>query len=207
MEDFTNNELLEIKKFYTNKKETFANTLEPEYYSNRKYNGESFGYPQTSSWLSKNYKIIYGYEFASPYTEEEINTYEADLNTNLDPNLKLYLLKVSRELFVTGYPSIFELDTERSCLIPENKTMWNAGDCCIHGKYGCINNMENCTDDCPGIYDGMSQIGMRGCSFDDFIVVKGNHIGSIWNSDGDAVYKMDVTFKQYVHDGVERRNR
>lgn len=189
MRDFTDDELLEIKNFYTNKKEAFANTLEPDYYSNRKYNGESFGYT-----------------LASPYTEQEINFFEIKHNTKLDSNLKLYLLKVSRELFVAAYPNIFDLGIEGSCLIPENKSLWNAGDCPIHEKYGCINNTGHCADNCPDILDGMSQIGMLGCSFDDFIVVKGNHIGSIWNSDGDAVYKMNTTFKQYVYDEIERRN-
>lgn len=181
MDIFTDDEQLEIKEFYTNKKHTFANTLEPECYSSRKLNGESFGYT-----------------LALPYLEQEIIDFEIKHGIKLDPNLRLYLLNVSRELFVASYPSIFDLEIESPCTIPEHETMWNEGDCHIHGEYGNANNTDNCTDDCSNMFDGMVNIGTYGCTFDDFIVVKGNNIGSIWNSDGDTLYKQNTTFRQYV---------
>ena len=186
MDYFTDLELIKIKEFYTTKKEKFANTLEPEYYTNRKYNGEN-----------------YGYTLAKPYTEEEINTFEEKYDIKLDPNLKLYLLKVSKELFVASYPSVFDLFVEGSCVIPEDKSLWYADECHIHGYY------TDCTcddDNVSGMEDGMCEIGEKGCSFSDLIVVKGNNCGKIWNSDGDCVYKQNTTFRQYVMKEIEPKN-
>jgi len=185
MDYFTDLELIKIKEFYTTKKEKFANVLEPEYYANRKNNGET-----------------YGYTLAKPYTEEEISTFEEKYDIKLDHNLKLYLLKVSRELFVAYYPNVFHLFVEGSCFIPEDKSLWYADECHIHGHYtDCT-----CEDNFSGMEDGMCEIGEKGCSFSDLIVVKGNNCGKIWNSDGDCVYKQNTTFRQYVMKEIEPKN-
>jgi len=80
-----------IRKFYSNKKTKFANNQ--SYYHNKQLWGE-----------------IYGFELKDPYTENDVNAFEKMNGILLDNNLKMYLTKISREIFVSDYPCEFDFD-------------------------------------------------------------------------------------------------
>ena len=159
-----------IRKMLVKEKERYANTL--DYCTPQRLNGE-----------------IYGYTLKDPYTIEEIEKYEKDIDERLPEDLREYLLYVSRELKTYAYPYEFKLYTDiGKCILPLDETYFSNDEI-----YELTNIAENNTwqdrestnysDDTAG----MLKIGEGGCSFSYWIVIKGNHKGTIWYCDGDSI--------------------
>lgn len=139
----------------------------------------------------------YGYTLKDPYTSEEVEEFEKNQSIKLDSDLKDYLIKVSREIYVYAYPEIVYLSKNDigTCQIPEDKTFYNQ--VIENHKSDCIEDCDN--DECYiDSTDGMLYIGEGGCSFSHQMVVKGNHLGSVWYCDGDDVSLKTKTFREYI---------
>lgn len=138
----------------------------------------------------------YGYELKEPYTLEEVEEYERTMGYTLPAPLKEYLTLVSCELFVSYYPYVFNLEKDKANILCDNIFFLKEGEkISIDFEGACENN--DCWCD-----DGMECIGEDGCSFDDFIVVNGPQKGSVWNSDGDNLYKKYENFIEYIKSGM-----
>ena len=121
----------------------------------------------------------YGYTLKDPYRESEIAAYEeAALGERLPDELRDYLLRVSRELYTSNYPVVFDLTKTKigTCGIPD-KVDWFDG-------YGVQEDGDGEGGAFRRVEDGMATIGDGGCAFSDLIVLKGNRKGTVWHSDG-----------------------
>lgn len=73
----------------------------------RNHYAEKKGEFAKKTYLTGKYGDKYGYKLADPYTEKEISEYEEFNKLKLPADLREYLTKVSRELFMSGDPIIF----------------------------------------------------------------------------------------------------
>jgi hypothetical protein len=166
----------------------------------------------------KNYLVkIKGSELLPPYSLEEIEKYEEKMNNKykLPLDLKDYLLLVSRE-------NIF---SEKNYTIDINDINSNINNINNFNKIGIFlvdnralqfdlwdnNYFDNiCSEDecdevnCPKIHNPFEGLLQIGCSKDDdiqspFIVVSGNHHGSLWiTADGGYYRKAYNNFIEYI---------
>ena len=120
----------------------------------------------------------YGPKLLPPFSEKEICEFEKRCDLTLPSALRIYLIAVSREVFVSSYPrEVYLYDDKTSCSFP--------------AKLGWIERGEN-TD------DGMLCIGYDGCAFSILIIIKGNQHGSVWYSTCSELYLDEDTFEQYI---------
>lgn len=111
-----------------------------------------------------------GYTLKPPYTLEEIETFEVQIESRLPEKLREYLLYVSREFI--GYNNCnciicdnileFKLDPKKvkECNIPEGEDTWE--------------------DDYPSIQNGFVPFLPESHAAYYYIVLKGNNYGSEW---------------------------
>lgn len=193
----SNNEIDKLKSFYNNKKKVFANSINYTKYSWTKGpDGKT-----VTERSGEPYGERYGYTLKEPYSLEKVEEFEKFHNIILDSDLKDYLTKISREIYVYSYPEVFclTLTDIGTCQIPEDTTFIES---CIE------NHNENCSKDCDeddcwlSMTDGMIDIGEGGCSFSHAIVLKGNHQGTTWYCDGDYVNKNGNSFREYIFKNV-----
>jgi hypothetical protein len=206
----------EIHKFYAKKKEEWSNTT--SYYGDRttlRGNEKSHSHPSG----------YYGFEFLPPYSNEEIQLYERKMGFHLPDDLRSYLILVSRELYTSAYPIVFNLfgkydpDTYEDndpelcksfgyCHLPSSVNIWNYQNCLKH-----VSECRNCGDECFDDIEeddpcgGMKCISDGGCTDQAFIVLKGNDIGTIWHdgNGGDALYRgEEKTFYEYITKPIKR---
>ena len=121
----------------------------------------------------------------APYTESDVVAYEVAIGVRLPESLRLYLLNVSRK---TGEHVVFNLKATNIgvCIIPQDVTTITYRELSelTNKKYGntyddrvLIRNDEYCDDEA-----GMVQIGKPDDDTNIYIVVQGNHAGSIWEN-------------------------
>lgn len=153
-----------LKNYYTNKKQTWAKTK--SYYKHQ-----------------PEWGTLHGYNLLDSYSESEVKEFESMYKISLEPSLRTYLTKVSRETFADYYPCTIDLHLEGTCNIPEN-----------------VEFVENEYDLDGDFLEGMMQIGTRGCTDNTYIVVKGIGIGRLWELGlgGDALFLKYGTFLDYV---------
>lgn len=181
-----------IRNFYIDKKFNWAKST--SCYGDRK---TPWGNEKPSS--DESYPDgVYGFGLLPPYGEVEVVTYEQEMGFMLPEDLRNYLLLVSREMFFRSYPIVFSLNTRHksrlgTCNIPSHKRMWTMED--AHS----IEDEDGVDDDVEWWTAGMVQISERGCSFQDYIVLCGNDVGRIWESDGDeTLFPFKGSFFDYI---------
>lgn len=131
-----------------------------------------------SSNKSKYYEYykIKGEPLLPPYSEEEILTFETKIGDKLPEDLRYYLTRASRELILDAHntPDNFDLKP----YIPIGKCEIPLG----------IRNLKSKGYDkyCSDPYDcdshGMCDLNFSECQTCTYIVLKGNHKGSVWTS-------------------------
>lgn len=176
-----------IVKYYTTKKREWA--IKKTYYS---------GHSDWGSVKMPGTDETYGYELKPPYSEEEIVAYQQTCNIKLPRELEQYLTTVSRELFLGLYPMIFSINRKvpyGNFRVPVGKSMWMYGDCIEHqGNEDC-----DCRDPTS---DGLVLIAQNGCTDQDYLIVKGNHLNTIWSKcdggDSMATHYRFKTFLEYL---------
>jgi hypothetical protein len=155
-----------LREFYREKKRTWAKTF--DYYTPSRPWGEH-----------------YGYDLAEPYSDDEIYQYEQRNGFKIPRDLKHYLKKVSREIYVDGYPTIVKLEENPgTCVIPDGTNY-------LRETYDDNDNDDDCN------CSGMILLSMNGCTFNDYIVINGNGAGYVWYSDGDSMSRRGK-FKDYI---------
>lgn len=160
----------EVRAFYSKRKEDWAKTK--SYYS---------GNPE--------WGIQYGYQLAPPYSVQEVEQSEALMGCTFPDDLRDYLTTVSRELFAGGYPMIFHLPQGDigSFQVPLDTTLWDYVTCLTHRRF------KDCPEDCPDVVEcgGYVTVGDGGCTDQDYLIIKGNHLGTIWSDGGggDSIIK------------------
>lgn len=154
-----------VLKYYKDKKESYAQSLDN--YRPQRKRGEK-----------------YGYTLAEPFTEFEVSMFELQNDVSLDPNFRIYLTKISKEVFIGSYPSIIQLPQKIGmCKIPEDKTFYS---------YSYLNDDE---DD----NEGVITIAENGCTSSDVIIVKGTHKGEVWRVvDDETKSKSENTFMEFL---------
>lgn len=194
----------EIRDFYREKKQRWAKGK--SYYTNK--DGE---HPEWGTLSVCGGDEPAGYELKPPYSAQEVEDYESRCQIVLPADLKTYLTEVSRELHVTSYPLVFSLRGDGPIgefKVPEDKKMWDFGDCLIHGHWTvCEAAGEDC-DETTEVTDGTVVIGEGGCTDVDWMVVKGTHYGSVWRvgNGGDALFHDCNTFWDYIYKPIQREN-
>jgi len=164
----------------------------------------------------------FGYTLKPPYTIGEVNECEKNINTPLPSDLKTYLLNISREFCANTYPHVFELPKKlRSCRFPNNCTYaseWDEIECCKCNGI-CKNNDDSynngyddhdfgtgcCLPNCGQIhslYHGMVQIGFGGCTNEDYIVIKGSNVGSVYDFGSGNPHRISCNIIQYLMQGL-----
>lgn len=147
-----------------------------------------------------------GYKLKPPYSVEEVKEYEAQLGVELPSDFKTYLTEVSRELFVAYYPMIFHLDADEPLdsefRVPSDRQYWVFGDCLDHGR-----NSEEC--DCEEWAGGTVQVGEGGCMDEDWLVIKGTQVGSVWRvgSGGDSLHRHYESFWDYIYEPIKEQKK
>jgi hypothetical protein len=147
----------------------------------------------------RKYGDNYGFDLLSPYTDVELDEICTRNNIVLPEPIEYYLRNVSREFIFDSYPVVFtgelcEDDDTSSplysgCDIPENQSNLNFDDMYADDEIAT-----------QLIFTGMAEIGNGGCSYKTWIVVKGNHYGSIWCRDDEEIYKIHNTLYEYIYD-------
>jgi hypothetical protein len=169
----------EIREYYSHKKMEWAKTK--SYYGDR---NKDWGM-ETRSETNETYS----YELKPPYTKVEVANFEKTANIVLPRELVYYLTNISRELFLGSYPRIFNIKLTEEQIgtfeVPLDKDMWCYGDCPVHGSYDELPD-DGCECDDPT--DGVVKIADSGCTDVDYLVVKGNHYGTIWSCGGGGDY-------------------
>jgi hypothetical protein len=138
---------------------------------------------------------------ASPYTEDEIKTYEDTYDVTLPSDFKMYLTSVSKDCFMTLHDivpvKVHLIVDPGSNKIPVGETIQDMELCDIHKtEEDCLQdrNENNCTE----WRDGMINIG-----YDCYYVVKGNEVGTVWVMNNDKLHKEFRTFTDYTLDYLE----
>jgi hypothetical protein len=182
-----------IKTFYTNKKIKWADSL--DYYT-----------PQ-NKWGER-----YGYELAKPFTLEEVDEFEKKNCINLPKDFKIYLIQVSKEIFVSMYPTKINLNIDGYSHIPSNEYYFGEEyekiECCIHGMDICDSAIccsENCNVLHYDSYGGMIEIGNNGCTYSTTIIINGIQIGTVWDMDGNGPTgrKIYSNFTEYINHKIK----
>lgn len=173
------------RSYYENLKIDFAN--KKSYYGNRDQN-----------WGEK-----YGYTLAEPYNLIEIQNYEKKYNITIPPDLRNYLLNISRET-IGAYPYIVELDEPECHYFFSNNTITNSNCACTR-IYNCI-DPTNCIQIGDKTHDELITLGFNpvyvikthenGCTNDHFISVGQHFYGKKCNYiDGGDGFSIDLPFK------------
>lgn len=122
-------------------------------------------------------------ETEKPYSEEEIKQSEYIIDECFPESLRNYLLNISRELFYESKYDIIKLPTSSigTCTIPTNITV-------IAPKNPSKSYIT------PEGIDGFVPFISEGCGCYDYIVLKGNHKGSIWEL---TDYNLRLIYKSF----------
>lgn len=115
-----------------------------------------------------------------PCTNLNVCDYEKKLGFVIPDELAYYLQYVSTEFILSNVPYVFQFNhCTTSCTIPlENTsaTLQYLDKVSSKITYNC--------------FDGMVQIGTFNCKSNIYIVLKGNHRGSIWKGNDSSVHKI-----------------
>ena len=135
----------------------------------------------------------YNSKLKPPYCLEEIIVFENKFNISLDNNFKNYLLNISSEIirYKSHIPCLIFLNITGTCEIPININIYYGY---IHEKFcSCIV--------CENPVRGMIRLDYSDENLaGPFIVIKGNHLGTIWYFSGYDLCKYYNSFEEYINE-------
>lgn len=128
-----------------------------------------------------------GEDLLPPYSWDEVLRFEEEIGGRLPPFFRTYLLFVSRETHYAKYRTYIHLRLESSR--PHQDRIRKMNEKEEYDLWGTLERQGAPDDEYPDLLDGTIQVGDDGCEYSQYLVVRGESKGLVFETDSSAFFR------------------